>query len=554
MTARVFQPKFIITLLFTVFVFPTLAQDLSKKKQRKVEEADVLFNNYAYPQAIEQYLEIYEGDTSQVAIQLKIGESYLKLKDYANAEKWYKVLDDPSNAELDPTHAFNYGEILFYLGKHDESKSWFKKLRKQGSDDQRVGHRLYSMDHFDEFFVDSADYQVTYASINTKEADFSPTFYQNGIVFASSRALVKRIKQYSMTNSSYLDLYLSERSEDGELGKPKKFDKTINSPYHEGSAAFFDNYTQLIFTRNNYYENRFHSSEESTLTLQLFYSKKDRLLGYWSEPVVLEGISNPDFSNAHPTVSKDGKTLYFASDRPGGSGGSDIYFSVISEEGKWSDPVNLGESINTKGNESFPFIANDTTLYFASDGHIGIGGLDCYRYNLKTQVVENMGYPVNTNHDDFGLIVDRFDEGYFSSNRLNGKDNIYSFKYEPVVEEEVVEEEEEPLRLERVYYTVQILALLNPKTVRREFLQNLSGVQKYIGKDGFSRYTFGEYDSPEEAENIMTKMKARGYADAFIRKVARYQDLSSGPGISVDKLYQGEHGERRVEIVTENSY
>ncbi|MEM6831674.1 MAG: SPOR domain-containing protein, partial [Bacteroidota bacterium] len=472
---------------------------------------------------------------------------------YEQAEKWYQVMNTPTaKAEMnDPVHMYNYGELLFYLGKHEAAAYWFEKLQKAGTDDKRVAHKLYSIAHFDEFFADSADYKVSFSSINTGESDFATTYYQGGIVFASSREKVKNVKQYNMTQSSYLDLYLREVLENGELGVPKKFDKTINSPYHEGPAAFFDNYTQLIFTRNNYYEKRFHSSEESTLTLELFYSKKDRLLGYWSEPVVLSGVADPGFSNAHPTVSKDGKSLYFVSDRPGGKGGSDIYLSV-NQDGKWSEPVNLGEPLNTLGNESFPFLANDSTLYFSSDGHIGIGGLDCYRYNLNTQVVENMGYPINTNHDDFAIIVNKEGEGYFSSNRSKKQDNIYSFKYEPFVEEEEVEEA--PLELARVYYTVQILALLNPKTVRREFVQNLRGVQKYIGKDGFNRYTYGEYDSPEEAENVMTKMKARGYADAFIRKVARYNDLSSGPGISIDKLYDGEHGERRVEIVTELAY
>jgi hypothetical protein len=239
---------------------------------------------------------------------------------------------------------------------------------------------------------------------------------------------------------------------------------------------------------------------------------------------------------------------------PGGYGDTDLYVSDY-VNGKWSEPKNLGPMVNTEGSEMFPFVHADSVLYFASDGHAGFGGLDLYRYSLRGQKLENMDAPINSGRDDFGLILDLPGEkGYFSSSRHEGDgakdDDIFYVRKKAigkpgelpvlpaVVPEEpalavVIEYDPEP----EIYYTIQILAVRNRKLVRKSFLQDLKGVLKYDGKDGLYRYTYGRFDSKEEAMAVLDEVKRRGYSDAFLRREESYKELSGKPGISIDRFY-----------------
>jgi hypothetical protein len=193
-------------------------------------------------------------------------------------------------------------------------------------------------------------------------------------------------------------------------------------------------------------------------------------------------------------------------------------------------------------------------LYFASDGHGGFGGLDIYRYSLRRQKLENVGAPINSGHDDFGLILDALgEEGYFSSSRNQSggdkNDDIFYVKKRPVekpavlvVREEpvtvaaVVQPEPEPMERE-IYYTIQILAVKNRKLVKRSFLRDLKGVLKYDGKDGFYRYTYGKFGTLDEASTALEEVKRNGYMDAFLRREESYKELSERPGVAIDRFY-----------------
>lgn len=271
----------------------------------------------------------------------------------------------------------------------------------------------------------NVQYAVTSVSFNSPGMDFSPFPYKNGIVFVSAG--------YS-TNSTqaeadhFLDLYFTEESADGTFSTPRLLDKGNVTPYHLGPSVFFANNQQKIVTRNSFFKSG-KVKDGSAITLELAHAT---LLpsGKWSELQPIQFRSS-EYSVGHPAISADGRTLYFSSNMPGTKGGSDLFVSHF-ENGVWSAPKNLGANINTNGQELFPYLYNDSILYFSSTGHPGYGGLDIFYLNLKevNQKIVHLGRPVNSAADDFGVCLDaRGGSGFFSSNRSGeGNDDIFYFE------------------------------------------------------------------------------------------------------------------------------
>jgi len=405
--------------------------------------------------------------------------------------------------------------------------------------------RMTSLDKTD------AGFETGVTSLNSKYADFSPAFYDKGLVFVSARSLAET-RNGANAGDAVLDLYYSELLPDGNFAEPRKFGDVLNTSSNEGPAVFFGADRRVIFTRNNLKGKQRGGDEEVIVQLQLFSSVLDTTAAVWKKPELLS-INSDTYSLGHPAISKDGRHLYFSSNMPGGYGDTDLYVSD-NVNGKWSAPKNLGPMVNTEGSEMFPFIHADTVLYFASDGLGGFGGLDIYRYGLQSQKLENMGAPINSGRDDFGLILDPSGEkGYFSTSRNESgaekNDDIFFLKKRAVekpaenpapvaVQEQpalavVVEYEPEP----EIYYTVQILAVRNRKLVKKSFLKDLKGVLKYEGRDGLYRYTYGRFDSKEEAIVVLDELKRNGYTDAFLRRETAYNELSGKPAVSIDPLY-----------------
>jgi outer membrane protein OmpA-like peptidoglycan-associated protein len=318
------------------------------------------------------------------------------------------------------------------------------------------------------FYKDSALYNVDFVyPLNSKYSDFSPMFYENGLVFVSARNEGSGIKRVFIQNETpFLDLFLfsdtlslrketrksvemalaslgsSEKSikpnkiqanenfDDMEEPEIEEFSKSINSKYHEGPVTFFKDYKKIVFTRNNYNKGRAKKSDKGVNMLKLFIASKKG--NKWTDIKELP-INSDQYSTGHPALSPDNRKMYFVSDMPGGFGGTDIYV-VDYRDGSWGVPVNLGREINTEGNEMFPFVDEAGNFYFASDGHAGLGGLDMFYVEFRNGVpfggVENLGAPINSTKDDFGFITDaERSHGYFSSNRRKGysDDNIYAF-------------------------------------------------------------------------------------------------------------------------------
>jgi outer membrane protein OmpA-like peptidoglycan-associated protein len=272
------------------------------------------------------------------------------------------------------------------------------------------------------------EYTVTSASFNSPGMDFSPFPYKNGIVFVSSGHSTHSTHSEA---GHFLDLYFTEEAADGTFSTPRLLDKGNVTPYHLGPTVFFANDKQKIVTRNAFFKGG-KVKDGSAITLELAYAA---ILpsGKWSELVPIQ-FRSTEYSVGHPAVSSDGRTLYFSSNMPGSKGGSDIFVSHF-EDGVWSSPKNLGAKINTTGQELFPYLYNDTTLYFSSNGHPGFGGLDIFYLNLKdlkdvNQTIVHLKKPVNSAADDFGICLDaKGNSGFFSSNRSGeGNDDIFYFE------------------------------------------------------------------------------------------------------------------------------
>jgi outer membrane protein OmpA-like peptidoglycan-associated protein/tetratricopeptide (TPR) repeat protein len=383
-----------------------------------IKAGDRQYENLAFKDALSYYQKAHRKDTTNAAVKLKIAESYRKLNDPANAEGWYAQVVDDTVAQAE--HWLYYAEALSSNGKYDLAKQWYKRYNQKTGKERRATHRIRGIEELKSFLRNEQFVSVNEVEFNSPESDFSPTFYGDQLVFASAR---EGKGNFAWDHSNYLDLY---RVSPGE-SSVEELEKGVNGKYHEGSAVFYDSATRVIFTRSNYQKNKLGKSREGVNTLELFYSEKTDDL--WSAPERLP-FNSAEFSTGHPTIGSD-TTLYFASDRPGGFGGTDLY-RCARQNGAWGEPVNLGKTINTEGNEMFPFLFDDEQLYFASNGHEGLGGLDVFGVDLKSTIprITNLGSPINTSADDFGLIVKPDGQhGYFTSNREDGtgNDDIYTF-------------------------------------------------------------------------------------------------------------------------------
>ena len=407
--------KIVFHCLFLVFATGTAAWAQSSL----IKAGDRQYEDLAFKDALSYYQKAHRKDTTNAAVKLKIAESYRKLNDPANAEGWYAQVVDDTVAHAE--HWLYYAEALSSNGKYDLAKQWYERYSQKTGQERRATHRIRGIEELKSFLRNEQFVSVNEVEFNAPESDFSPAFYGDQLVFASAR---EGKGNFAWDHSNYLDLY--RVSSDG--GSVEKLEEGVNGKYHEGSATFYDNETKVIFTRSNYQKNKIGKSREGVNTLELFYSeKKDD--DTWSTPERLP-FNSAEFSTGHPTMSSD-TTLYFASDRPGGFGGTDLY-RCARQNGAWGEPVNLGKNINTEGNEMFPFLYDDEQLYFASNGHEGLGGLDVFGVDLSSDHprITNLGSPINTSADDFGLIV-KLDgqHGYFTSNREggSGNDDIYTF-------------------------------------------------------------------------------------------------------------------------------
>lgn len=390
----------------------------------KIKKADKFFEGYSYQKSLDQFEGISVKTTDMYR---KMALSYFNVGDYDASELNYAELI--ATEEKTAEDVLNYAQVLKVNQKYDLASQKMEEYRVMLSADSRVKEHLADNKYYEKLKVDAGRFKIDPLSINTKQEDFGPAFYKDQVVFASSREGTKSIRRkWNWNGLPFLNIYVADKGDDAQLSGVKQFEKSFNKKYHEGPVSFNEKGTYMVFTRNNYKE----KSSEGGIKLQLFSSQIEEG-DKWGEAKEVHFNSN-EYSVGHASLTADAKKMYFASDMPGGKGGVDIYSVNRNENGTWGTPINLGEKVNTEGNELFPFIHENGMLFFASNGKAGLGGLDVFIAELKEDLtigkVENVGAPLNTNMDDFGFILDKeMKKGYFSSNRESGKgdDDIYSY-------------------------------------------------------------------------------------------------------------------------------
>ena len=418
----------------------------SPNATRLIQKADQYFDKMWYAEAAELYEEALNKEANNYSLEIlqKAGDSHYYNTNMERAYYYYNIIFERYEEEVSPDQIFKYAHTLKGTGKYSKSKRMMRLYDKQ-VEQGNVGSKLDFKAGKKEAVLDKIlnmelKFGLKNLAINTKYSEFSPMFYNDDeIVFASAKdSSIFNTRRYKWNNQPYLDLYVSKvNKESQDLKAAIRFSKKINSKYHEASVTFTPDNSTMYFTRNNYGK-KLKRDKNGVNHLKIYVSKK--VDGEWMEAQEVP-FNSDDYSTGHPALSPDGKKLYFVSDMPGTIGDTDIFVVDVLDNGSYSEPKNLGPGINTEQKEMFPFI-NDKKLYFASNGHVGLGGLDVYEVAYDGEgfkEVINMGQPINSNKDDFSYIVNEEDQkGYFASNRRGGKgdDDIYSF--ERLVLEEVV--------------------------------------------------------------------------------------------------------------------
>lgn len=393
----------------------------------QMDKADKLFEDYKYAQAIEIYKPI--ADKGNIRAVRKIAECYRKINDYDNAEKYFAIVVADKNAI--PKSNLYFGQILMANEKYDEAKKWLQKYLNLKSDADTTFARtlLISCEKAKtDLSIDRKIIVENFKSINTNSSDFCAIPYKNGILFTSTR----EGKINGASGNAFQQVYLATCAKDSSW-QIESLKGVVNSKNYNSGPASIDSLRDMIyFTKNNFQLGEAVTNKKGDVTLKIFSARK--VNDHWKDIKELE-FNDKEYSCAFPSINAQGNMIFFTSDRAGGFGGKDIYYSTLTN-GTWSKPKNAGNKINTKGDERYPFIHSDGTLYFSSTGLPGFGSMDIFK-SVPNKLgefgnPENLGKPFNSPTDDFGFYIDaNQSHGYFSSDRNGGmgNDDIYKFEY-----------------------------------------------------------------------------------------------------------------------------
>ncbi|MCI9847011.1 OmpA family protein [Flavobacterium pectinovorum] len=416
--------KNFILLCFTmvsVFSFKCYSQ------QSKMNAADKKYDGYAYIDAIKTYERVAQKGYKSEDMFKKLGNAYYFNSEFEGAAKWYGELF-AMNPSPEPEFYYRYAQSLKATGQTAQANKILDEFNSKYKDDNRGKLYKQNVNYLDKIKANSGRYNIEDAGINSQYSDYSTFVVNNKIYFASARDTGNFSKRkHKWTGEYFTNLYVT----DVDSVKVKKFKTALNSKFHESSPVLTKDGKTIYFTRNNYIDGKKGKNEDKITFIKIYKATLEN--GKWTNIRELPFSSN-NYSTAHPALSPDEKTLYFASDMPGTIGQSDIFKVSINENGGYGTPQNLGKSINTEGKETFPYVSNENEIYFASDGHPGLGGLDVFVGQIdpdgSISDIQNVGADVNSPKDDFAYTIDSATrEGYFSSNKDGGRgsDDIYKF-------------------------------------------------------------------------------------------------------------------------------
>ncbi|WP_333666438.1 OmpA family protein [Flavobacterium sp.] len=405
-----------IALSFVALSFTMSAQNKDTKA------ADKLFSRFEYVDAAKAYLKLVEDGKATDYVYKQLADSYYNVFNSAEAVKWYaKATEMTQDAET----YYRYAQMLKANGKYEEANKQMQKFANAAPSDTRAKAFRENPNYVPKLLDKTKLFNVNPSDISSDKSDFAAVLYDNTVYFASARNGAR--KTYGWTDEPYLDIYKADYNADGTVTNPVTV-TDLNSKWHDGPITISADGNTAYFASESYKEKVSEKDKKANAKFsQVYLFKATKNGGTWGNITALP-FNDKTFSSSNPSLSRDGKTLYFSSNRPGSIGGVDIWKVAVNEDGTYGEPQNLGNKVNTEGNESFPYIADDNkTLYFASSGKQGLGGLDIYQIDLSSgSDASNLGKPVNTEKDDFALSFNSVKGvGFLSSNR-NGNDDIFA--------------------------------------------------------------------------------------------------------------------------------
>ena len=411
--------------IVSVFSFNSYAQ------KAKLANADKQYNSYAYINAIKTYEKVANKGYKSVDMFQKLGNSYYFNSELEKAAKWYGELF-AMTSDLEPEYYYRYAHCLKSIGENDKANKLMDQLHQKAGTENRAKLLEKEKNYLNKIKENSGRYNVEDAGVNSIYSDYGTSLYKNQLVFASARDTGSFFhRKHKWTGQYFTNLYTADLGEDMKTGKIAKYSKIINSKFNESTPVYTKDGNTMYFTRNNYLDGKKGKDDKKTTLVKIYKATLEN--GKWSQITELP-FNSDQYSTAHPALSTDEKKLYFVSDMPGTTGQSDIFKVQINEDGSYGIPENLGNTINTEGRETFPFVTDENELYFASDGHPGLGGLDIFVAKINTngsfEEVQNVGDGVNSPKDDFAYWIDtKSRRGFFTSKRDGGQgsDDIYKF-------------------------------------------------------------------------------------------------------------------------------
>ncbi|WP_114491819.1 OmpA family protein [Candidatus Ulvibacter alkanivorans] len=441
--------------IYTFLILVAVSTAIATAQNSKTKKADQLYDKLMYTDAIDAYQKLLKKGEGSRYVFTRLANSYYYINDTKKAETYYKRV--VKGRDVDAEIIYNYAQSLKANGKVGDYNTWMKKFAEMKPNDSRAIEFMKNPNYIPKIMEARQAYSAkNMEEINSKYSEFGGTVIGKDFYFSSARNTSR--KKYGWDEQPYLDIYKADIV-GGTVKNASLVDGEINTKYHEGNVAITADGKRMYFDRNDYFEGDYDKSSEGVNQINLYYA--ELINGEWQDIHSVD-FNSDEYSTGHPALSPDGNTLYFVSDMPGGKGGSDIYKVSISADGSLGTPTRLSDVINTEGKEVFPYVDANGTLYFSSDGHLGIGLLDVFMAEANGNSFDtpvNMGVGVNSEDDDFAFKYDpNTKEGYVSSNRQGGKgsDDIYAIKEnekpcEVTINVQVINEyTDEPIREARV--------------------------------------------------------------------------------------------------------
>jgi outer membrane protein OmpA-like peptidoglycan-associated protein len=509
-------------------------------QEAAVARADKKYERYAFVDAIQTYERIAEKGYKNADMFQKLGNAYYFNAELEKAARWYGELFAMTQ-DVEPEYFYRYAQSLKSTGDYTKANQMLDAFNAKLAADLRAKHYAANKDYLARIKANSGRYEMKDAGVNSEYSDYGSTMFGDKLVFTSARDTGNFAKRkHKWTGQYFTGFYAAQMSGD-TLGETEKFAKEVNSKFNEATPAFSKDGKTMYFTRNNYNDGKKGKNGERITLVKIYKAtlEKDGDREVWKNVTELPFNSN-DYSAAHPALSPDGKTLYFASDMPGTLGQSDLYKVSISEDGTVGTPVNLGPTVNTEGRETFPTVTNENELYFATDGHPGLGGLDIFMSRMAADgtlsAPQNIGEPANSPKDDFAYIIDtKTRKGYLTSNREGGQgyDDIYSFlETRKLICEQALEGIVTDLETGEILPGTKV-TLLDPKFVKiAEFIADDKGHYEFEVECGTDYYVRAEKELYNTKEQKITIADTTGVTNLPIQLEKKVKAVTVGDDLA----------------------